>query len=52
MDIGIGMFIKACHRGGHLPRALRRGGAIEIDQRLAVDFFGEDGKVRAVFLGI
>jgi hypothetical protein len=42
MDVGVAGLHAGDHRVDHRPRLLRRGGVVEIDQRLAVDLFRED----------
>ncbi len=53
MHVGIVPFVRFHERRDHLPRTLRRGGVVEIDQRLvAVDHRRQDGEIRAEHLRI
>ena len=42
MDIGVVVLVVMDERVNHRARLLRRGGVVEINQRLAVDFLVED----------
>ena len=52
MNIGVFVFIGMGQPLDHRARLLRRGGIVEIDQRLAVGTLGEDGKVGAQGLDV
>jgi hypothetical protein len=45
MDIGVVVFVIMHERVNHRARFLRRGGVVEINQRLAVDFLIENRKI-------
>ena len=45
MDVGVVVFVIMHQRVNHRARLLRRGGVVEINQRLAVDLLVEDGKI-------
>ena len=45
MDIGVVVFVVMHQRVNHRARFLRRGGVVEINQRLAVDLLVEDRKI-------
>ena len=47
MDIGVFVLIGMVHALDHRARLLRRGGIVEIDQRLAIGSFGQDREIRA-----
>ena len=47
MHVGVFVFVKMRDALDHLPGLLRRGGVVEIDERLAIGALGEDGKVGA-----
>ena len=47
MHIGVFMLVDMGHALDHLPRLLRRGGIVEIDERLAVGLFAQDRKILA-----
>jgi hypothetical protein len=49
MDVGVVALVVIDQRLNHRARFLRRGGVVEIDQRLAVDFLVQDREVRAEF---
>jgi hypothetical protein len=45
MDVGVVVLVIMHQRVNHRARFLRRGGVVEINQRLAVDLLVEDGKI-------
>ena len=47
MHVGVFALVGLRHAIEHLPRLLRRGGVVEIDQRLAVDLQRQRRKIRA-----
>src|SRR5579859_4193856 len=47
VDVGVVAFVIMDQRVNHHARLLRRGGVIEINQRLAVDLLVKDGKIPA-----
>ena len=49
MDVGIVVFVIMHQRVNHRARFLRRGGVVEINQRLAVDLLVEDREILAQF---
>ncbi len=53
MHVGIVLFVATGNRPDHLPRMLRAGGVVEIDERHArTDLAGEDGKIRSIDRGV
>ena len=52
MHIGVFVLVDMGDALDHLPRLLRRGGVVEIDEILAIGLFGEDRKVAADRLDI
>ena len=52
VDVGVVAFVVVHNRLNDLPRLLRGGGVVEIDQRLPVHLAREDGEVRADFLRV
>ena len=46
MHVGVGRLHRPRHRVDHRPRFLRRGGVVEVDQRLAVDLLRQDRELR------
>ena len=47
VDVRVAVFVVADERVDHLARLLRRGGVVEVDQRVPVHFPGEDREVFA-----
>ncbi len=45
MDVGVVVLVIMHERVNHRARFLRRGGVVEINQRLAVDFLIQDRKI-------
>ncbi len=52
MHVGVGMGLVVFHRAQNRQRTLRGGGAVEVDERLAVDGAGEDREVTSHALRI
>ena len=49
MDVGVVVLVIMHQRVNHRAGLLRRGGVVEINQRLAVDLLVQDRKIRAQF---
>ncbi len=52
MDVRVVGLVGLVHRLQHLARLLRAGGAVEVDERLAVDPLLQDREVRAHALDV